>query len=175
MSIQKNLGEALSNFVAVSSILTEDFLEFEEAEDGSNSWRRNYIRTVTATIEGYSHCFRNIALICLESDSWGLFEREIDALSTGFGYTTADRIELTLKATYKLFDFNQNPEFGSSEWGNAKRAIELCHSLMYPKSVEDLEISDVEWPRLRDGCRWLFNHHFEFVRFIIEIRLKQIG
>jgi hypothetical protein len=56
---------AFNNFIDLGFILMSDILELTETdyESRSPSWRRNYIRTSIALIEGYGHCLREMCAV----------------------------------------------------------------------------------------------------------------
>ncbi len=171
MSLQKKMDKAFDNYFTITEILKSDILFLIELDDDNNSGRRNYIRTLTPLIEGYSSCFREIASIGLECNSPVISNKERQVLKEESKFGAADRIKLTLKATYKMFELVPVPDFGGNNWENAKVAITKRGALMHPKSALDLEISESSWLVIRNGLFWLTKEHFEITRLLQEKNL----
>jgi len=168
MELQDRMNAAFENYLELSDILTADGLELLESEKSDERWQRNYLRTSVALIEGYSHCFREMAAIGLECNSTEIPKNERDVLISEANVDTNNRIKLTLRATYRMFGIKPIPDFSSENWVNAKLGLEKRHSLMHPKNPSDLKISHDEWSQIYSGISWLIEQHFNLVKFLYE-------
>ena len=173
MEIQKQFIGAFNNYLALGEILAADLVKLSDSEDDSDYWRRNYIRVVASLLEGYSHCFREMAAIGLKYKSPSLSKKEEEALLTGFGYTTSDRIKLSLRAFYKMFELFPAPDFSGKEWKNAMTVFEKRNALMHPKFLNDLEFTEKSWAEIREGSNWLIKKHFDVLKIIYEKYIKK--
>jgi len=169
------MNEAFDNYLQLSEILASDLMEISDVETNDASWKRNYIRVVAALIEGDSFCFKQMAAIGLECESPTLTSKEKKALTTGVGFTAIEQIKLVLRATYKMFDLGKPPDFSGTDWGNAISMFDKRHSLMHPKSLKHLEISDTSWPVLHSGAMWLIKQHFNVTSLIHDKYSKKIS
>ena len=168
MEIQKQFVGAFNNYLDLGLVLAADLEKLSESEDDSAYWRRNYIRVVVSLLEGYSHCFREMAAIGLKCTSPSLSKKEKEALLTGFGYTTSDRIKLSLRAFYKMFELSPVPDFSGIEWKNAMTVFEKRNALMHPKSLDDLEFTEKSWTEILKGSNWLIKKHFDILKILYE-------
>ena len=116
MEIQDKMDQAFDNYLSLSYKLSEDFDQYLDTEIETEGWRRNYIRIVVALVEGYSNCFREMAVLGLDVEHPTLSAKEAKALKTGFGYSASERIKYTLRATYKMFELSPIPDFGGKQW-----------------------------------------------------------
>ncbi len=173
MDIEQRMGEALDNYLALSYLLSEDFDKFLDTENDSQGWRRNYIRIVVALIEGYSHCFSEMAVLGLECSHPDLSNKERKALESGFGFSASERVKYTLKATYKMFDLSPVPEFGSEDWEKALVVFDKRHSITHPKVPGDLEITDQSWDSIRKASNWLMKCHFDVAKILYEKHIQK--
>jgi hypothetical protein len=168
MELQARMNAAFDNYLALSDLLMSDGLLLLEMDQTDARWQRIFIRTAAALVEGYSHCFREMAAVGLECDSSAIPNKEREVLATEISMGTSDRIKLTLRATYRMFNLTPMPDFGSENWSNAKLALEKRHVLMHPKTVADLEIPPGLWERIHSGLSWLIEQHFNVITAIHE-------
>jgi len=168
MELQERMNDAFDNYLSVSNILVDDGMLLLDLKDDDVKWRRHFIRSTAAMIEGYSHCFRQISAIGLECDSINLTKAEREVLLNEGKFNATDRIKLTLRVSYKMFGYSPIPNFESDDWQNAIYALDRRHMLMHPKTVDDLEISSESWDRIHSGLEWLITQHFKFIQLIYE-------
>ncbi|MFH1777949.1 MAG: hypothetical protein ABH952_10380 [Candidatus Omnitrophota bacterium] len=173
MEIQEQFIEAFNNFMALGEVLAADLVKLSESEDDSAYWRRNYIRVVASLLEGYSHCFREMAAIGFKCTSPSLSKKEQAALLTDFGYATSNRIKLSLRAFYKMFEFSPVPDFSGKEWKEVMTFFEKRNVLMHPKSSDDLKFTEKSWAEMRKGSNWLIKKHFDVLKIISEKYIKK--
>ncbi|WP_160167685.1 hypothetical protein [Methylomonas sp. MK1] len=144
----------------MTAILHEDLLALGNSESGSQHWRRNYIRVSASLIEGYAHCLREMCSISFECIAPDISQKEEKVIRSERSFDANDRIRLTLRAAYKLFELQSTSNFGGPEWPRAQRILEKRHLLMHPKSPSDLNIPDDIWEELREDVTWLIERFF---------------
>ena len=157
------MDAAFENYFALSDVLREDLLALLETESDSQHWRRNYVRVSASLIEGYAHCLREMCAVSFECVAPEISEKEAEVIRSERSFNANERIKLTLRAAYKLFELQPAPNFGGHEWRRAQRVFERRHLLMHPKTPDDLEISNELWSELRDDVTWLVEQLFNFI------------
>ena len=160
---EERMGAALDNYLALSDVLMGDLQSLLESESESQNWRRNYIRVSASLIEGYAHCFREMCAVSFECVAPAIGKKEAEVLQSERSFDANERIKLTLRVAYKLFELQPAPNFGGPEWPRAQRVLTKRHLLMHPKSPDDLQISDELWNELYDDATWLIEQLFNFV------------
>jgi len=157
------MDAAFDNYFALSDVLREDLLALLETESDSQHWRRNYVRVAASLIEGYAHCLREMCAVSFECVAPEISEKEAEVVRSERSFNANERIKLTLRAAYKLFELQPAPSFSGLEWPRARRVLEKRHLLMHPKTTADLEISNELWLELRDDVTWLVEQLFNFI------------
>lgn len=157
------MNAALDNYFALSDILQKDLTALLESESDTQHWRRNYIRVSASLIEGYGHCLREMCAVSFECIAPEIGKKEDAVLRSEQKFDANERIKLTLRVAYKLFELQFWPNFSSSEWPRAQRVLKKRHLLMHPKTPADLEIPDDLWRELRSDATWLIEQLFNFV------------
>ena len=157
------MDAAFDNYFALSYILREDLVALLDGESDSQQWRRNYIRVSASLIEGYAHCLREMCAVSFECVAPAIGQREADVLRSERNFDANERIKLTLRAAYKLFELQPAPNFGGPEWPRAQQVLAKRHLLMHPKSPADLAIPDELWNELHDDVTWLVEQLFNFI------------
>ena len=160
---QKRMDAAFDNYLALSDLLREDFVALLESESDSQHWRRNYVRVSASLIEGYANCFREMCAVSFECVAPEIRKKELEVLVSEQSFDANERIKLTLRAAYKLFELQPAPNFGGPEWPRAQRVLAKRHLLMHPKTPADLEVPDSLWVELREDVTWLIGQLFNFV------------
>jgi hypothetical protein len=168
ISPQQKMDEAFDNYFELSKILQADLNDLLDGESDSQTWRRNFIRSSAALIEGYAHCLREVSSVSFECVSPELSKKEIGVLNSESGFDANDRIKLTLRAAYKLFELSPAPNFGGNEWPRAQKVLLKRHLLMHPKVPSDLEISDEAWSEIREDVLWIYEQLFSFFSLVQE-------
>lgn len=161
------MDAAFANYLALSDVLMADGQFLLDMEKADSQWQRMFIRNAAALIEGYSHCFRDIAKIGLEIDESLIPKADQKAL-TDHKMDTDERIKRTLKVIYRLLQIAPYPNFGDANWCNSKLALQKRHALMHPKTVDDLEITSESWEKIYAGLTWLIEQHFNVMNLIHE-------
>jgi len=74
----------------------------------------------------------------------------------------------SLRATYKMFELDEIPDFSNKNWANSKKLIDKRHALMHPKKPSDLPVSESSWQNIHDGALWLIKQHFDISKLLYE-------
>lgn len=173
MSPQEKMDSAFDNYLELSKILQEDINTILDSEVSSQYSRRNFLRTSSALIEGYTHCFRDMCAVSFECSAPEISEKEAKALKLEKEFSAADRIKFTLRAAHKIFEVEPAPDFTKGEWENVRKVFEKRGSLMHPKTRSDLEISDNLWEEIYKGVTWIFEQLFNFILLLVKTHQKQ--
>ena len=166
LSLQERMDAAFDNYLALSKELQRDLLTLLDTESNSQYWRRNFVRVSASVIEGYAHCLRDMCAISFDCISPTINNKEADVLKAEQTFGANERIKLTLKVAYKLFELQPAPNFGGEEWPRAQRVLKKRHSLMHPKIPSDLEVSDELWEELYEDATWLLEQLFNFASLL---------
>ena len=162
------MDAAFDNYFALSSILREDLTALLDTETDSQHWRRNFVRVSASLIEGYAHCLREMCAISFDCVAPTISPKEREVLCAERNSDANERIKLTLRVAYKLFELQPAPNFGGPEWPRAQRVLAKRHLLMHPKTPADLAIPDELWSELREDVAWLVEQLFTFVAVLKE-------
>lgn len=162
------MDAAFDNYFALTEVLRGDLVEMLDMESDSQHWRRNYIRVSASLIEGYAHCLREMCAVSFECVAPEIGKKEAEVLRSERSFDANERIKVTLRVAYKLFELQPVPNFGGSEWPRAQRVLEKRHLLMHPKNPADLEVPDYLWNELRGGVTWLIEQLFNFIAALQE-------
>ena len=161
--LQEKMDVAFDNYLLLSKVLHADMTTLLDNESNTQHWRRNFIRSSAALIEGEAHCLRDMCALSFECAAPEIASKEADVLRSEKDFGAEDRIKLTLRAAYKLFELAPAPNFGGNEWPRAQRVLHKRHLLMHPKTPIDLEVPDDLWNEIRDGVTWLMEQFFNFL------------
>ena len=72
-------------------------------KDSDIRWKRNFVRTLVAVIEGHSNMLRQIAASESECKPQTFSKKEQKALTSGNDFSISERIKFTLSATCQVF------------------------------------------------------------------------
>lgn len=175
MDHQAKMGAAFNNYLVVSDLLMSDGEMLMECKQDDDRWKRNFIRTASALVEGCSYCFWEMARIGLDWASSEVPTKERDVLLTDVHMSTDERLKLILRASYRIFELSPIPDFGTEDWVNARLALQKRNALMHPRVAADLELSLGSWSRIYAGLSWVIEQHFDFIRLIHERYIKNSG
>ncbi len=164
--LQQKMDAAFDNYLQLSRVLQDDMTALLDSENDAQQWRRNFIRASAALIEGYAHCLRDMCSISFDCVAPEITNREAEVLQSERSFDANERIKLTMRVAYKLFELEPAPTFGGREWQRAQRVLTKRHLLMHPKTPSDLEISDDLWTELREDVAWLFEQLFNFLTLL---------
>ena len=157
---QQRMNAAFNNYFSLSRILQEDMTALLDGESDTQQWRRNFIRASASLIEGCAHCLRDICVISFECEAPEIGKKEAEVLLSERNFDANERIKLTLRVAYKLFQLEPAPNFGGNEWPRAQRVLRKRHLLMHPKTPADLEIPEELWSEIRCDIAWLMEQLF---------------
>jgi hypothetical protein len=147
----------------MSELLQSDMEALLAGDSKSQSLRRNFVRAACSLIEGYAHCFREMCQVGLATGPGSLSADEAKVLTDERAFGSTDRVKLTVRAIFRLFELPKTPDFSERGWLQAQQLFNKRHRLMHPKSVEDLAVSDEQWDTLYDGATWIFRQLFSFM------------
>lgn len=166
--LQQRMDNAFDNYLQLSRILEADMTALLDGECEDQHWRRNFIRSAAALVEGHAHCLREMCAVSFECVAPELTKKETDVIRCEESYGAAERIKLTLRAAYTLFELVPAPNFGGNEWPNAQKVLLKRHLLMHPKTPAELEVSDSSWKDFRTDIAWLMEQFFNFLSLLQE-------
>ena len=166
---QARMDAAFDRYFVMSDALRNDLEAILRSDDGSQSFRRNFIRAACALGEGYAGCFREICAIGLETGPGDLTSNEVKALQDERALDSVERTKFSLRAAYKMLQLPAPPNFAEKGWANAQVLLTKRDGLMHPKSMDDLTVDDAHWEEIYKGTGWLFSQLFGLVD---QLRLK---
>lgn len=161
--LQQRMDTAFDNYLKLTRVLEADMTALIDGECEDQHWRRNFIRSAAALVEGHAHCLREMCAVSFECVAPELTKKEADVLRSEESFSAAERMKLTLRAAYTLFELAPAPNFGGNEWPKAQRVLSKRHLLMHPKTPADLEVSDSLWNDIRTDIAWLMEQFFNFL------------
>ena len=154
------MDAAFDNYFQLSRILQADMNALLDGENETQHWRRNFVRASASLIEGYAHCLREMCAVSFDCVAPEIGRNEAEVLQAERGFDANERMKLTLRVAYKLFQLQPAPNFGGNEWPRAQQVLRKRHLLMHPKIPADLEITNELWSELRDDVAWLMEQLF---------------
>lgn len=163
---------AVDNYLALSNILRPDLEAMLASESESAHWRRNFVRSSFALLEGYIYAIGQIAAVALKEPDPNLTANENKALNPDSKLSADTRFKHTLKAAYKRLELAPTPNFGGQEWEKARRLFSIRDALMHPRRPSDLEITETRWTEIRQDIIWLFEQAFKFMQVL---EAKHVG
>ena len=167
-TLQEQMDAAFDNYFELSEILQADMTVLLDGENESQHWRRNFIRSSAALVEGYAHCLRDMCAVCFECISPEITKKEAEVIRNEKKFDVNDRIKLTLRVAYKLFELSPAPDFGGNEWPKAQKVLAKRHLLMHPKTPSDLVVTDASWEEIRKDTIWIIEQLFNFFSLLNE-------
>ena len=159
---QQRMDAAFDNYFVLSNILQEDMIALLDGENDTQHWRRNFIRASASLIEGYAHCLRDMCAVSFECVAPEIGKNETEVLLSETSFDANERIKLTLRVAYKLFQLEPAPNFGGNEWRSAQRVLGKRHLLMHPKTPTDIDVPDDLWNEMRGDITWIMEQFFNF-------------
>lgn len=166
--LQQRMDTAFNNYLLLSRILEADMIALLDGECEDQHWRRNFIRSSAALLEGHVHCLREMCAIIFECPAPKLSKKETNVLRCEESFSAAERFKRTLRIAYELLELAPAPNFGGNDWSNAQLVFSKRDLLMHPKSPADLEVSDSLWKDIRADSVWLMEQCFNILRMLDE-------
>jgi len=148
-------------------------------ETDSQFWRRTYVRTLFALIEGVTYRFKRAALACFEdrmnrspnskvrypiqlsdADNAMLREQIFDLDDKGQSYSQTKFIPLSKNLRFafaslaRAYEVNFAFDLNSAEWSSFQQALAIRNRLAHPKASTDLFVSDEELLNAKNTFNW---------------------
>src|ERR1035437_7234425 len=106
---QQRIDNAFDNYFELSRILQADMNALLDGENETQYWRRNFIRASASLIEGYAHCLREMCAVSFDCVAPEISKKEAEVLRSESSFDANERIKLTLRVAYKLFQLQPAP------------------------------------------------------------------
>lgn len=173
---------------AVGEHLFDDncfFIELLEKEPDNQIWRRSFVRSVFAEIEGTLYGMKQLAYYASENAIFTSAE-EMFLLEEDYeldkGKVKIRRAKITLtnnilfafsafaranKTTYEL-------KVDGSEWSDFKKAIMVRDRLMHPQDEQDLTVTDQEYVIINNTLTWFRRNYEKVYKIVNEAMDKSI-
>ncbi len=166
-----NLGKPLNEWLDVSNVLRQDIENLEAAyrdDWSSQPFRRLFVRSCWAMIEGEVFCVKQFALRACElggkslSANEHIFLSEIRITVDENGIAELERVhertlsnlKRTLRIAVSKFEAGWTPDFSGQDWKALFCSLKLRHRITHPKTVGELMISDSELDIHKDAFMW---------------------
>lgn len=158
---QRAMNGAYDTFNALAGELKAEIEYLLDRDDDSEFWKRIFVRSGFALIEGYCHCIRELTAVRFQcSIAPSISKKQNQVLLCEKSFDADDRIKHTLNAACNTFGLIKI-DFGSNEWELLKQASKKRNALMHPKSSNDFSIGP-EWNAIYNGIVWMFEQLFTF-------------
>ncbi len=164
--LQQRMDAAFDNYLQLTRVLEADMTLLFKGESEDQHWRRNCIRAATALVEGHTNCLKAMCAVSSDCVAPKLAKKEEDFLRSQSHFSADDRVKLTLRTAYKLFELAPVSDFRGHEWKKAQAVLSKRDLLMHPKTPADIEIPDSSWSELRIGITWLIEQFFNFLSLL---------
>jgi len=161
---QEQMDAAFDRYFAMSELLQSDMEALLVGDPKSQSLRRNFVRAACSLVEGYAHCYRDMCQVGVAAGPGPLNADETKVLTDERAFGSTDRVKLTVRAIFKLFELPNAPDFSQKGWPQAQALFDRRDRLTHPKSVADLVVADEHWDIVYDGAAWIFEQLFSFMR-----------
>lgn len=132
---------------------TLDFGNLESEED--EFWRRMYVRSSFACIEGMTYRLKQVAHAAHKSKKCTFSEKEVPLIKEEKFLRFMDNIEFVFKITARAIDSDHKLAVGDNEWDLLRRASKIRDRLMHPKTTRDLFVSVDELHIVGRAFDWL--------------------
>jgi len=167
----KNLLANMDELSIVSKILREDELKCMKnaVKDKNQFWRRMYVRSFFAHVEGVAYRLKQLSLSAAKSFHIELTQNEISRINEE-SYELTDNAQIERKLIFSSIDKNIKFTFrvaqkahgtkldlnlGSDKrWVYFKKSINIRNKITHPKNSDDLIISDKELMNLLNAVQW---------------------
>lgn len=160
--------DVLKDWQTATEILFADVLNAADQVDriGDGCTRRSYVRAVFAAIDGSTYGMKRVVL-----QVWTQYQSKLDAddlellTETKFDQQGKSKkrflpfsnsIKFAFDVFAKVHGLVSSADYGVKGWTDLLGAAEIRHRLMHPKSSADLEVSDSDLDKIRDGADWYF-------------------
>jgi hypothetical protein len=178
------IGSVLAESRDIFKLLYED-VELAErmwSEQDSQFWRRTFIRSVFALIEGFTYRLKQVALEASKKFSIELSKSEIALLleesyevnDKGHAETKPDYIQLpkNIKFAFRMYShaysLNYQLKIDDDGWLSFKEALKVRNRLTHPKSTSDVSVSDQDMSYAETAAIWFVKSSHEIQRAMVE-------
>jgi len=133
---------------------TLDFGELESEED--EFWRRMYVRSAFACIEGMTYRLKEIAHSAHNRQKCAFSEKEVSLIKEKPPFLPfMDNIEFVFRITARAIDSEHKLAVGDNEWDLLRKASKIRNRLTHPKTTRDLSVSVDEIHVVGRAFDWL--------------------
>lgn len=132
---------------------TLDFGNLESEED--EFWRRMYVRSAFACIEGMTYRLKQVAHAAHNSKKCTFSEKELPLIKEEKFLRFMDNIEFVFKITARAIDSEHKLAVGDNEWDLLRKASKIRDRLTHPKTTRDLFVSVDELHIVGRAFDWL--------------------
>lgn len=174
-----NLGKVLNEWFEVSNLLQKDIQNLVNAYQddwSSQPFRRMFVRSGWALIEGEVFCLKQLALRACElggeilSADEHTFLSEVEMVADEKGRIwqrdvhegSLENLKRALKIATSKFELEWTPDFGNQGWEQLRRSRDLRDRITHPKTAAELAISDDELDFQRTGFAWFLETILKF-------------
>lgn len=132
---------------------TLDFGNLKAEED--EFWRRMYVRSAFACIEGMTYRLKQVAHAAHNSKKCTFSEKEVSFIKEEKRLRFMDNIEFVFKITARAIDSEHRLAVGDNEWDLLRKASKIRDRLTHPKTTRDLFVSVDELHIVGRAFDWL--------------------
>ncbi|MCC4240417.1 hypothetical protein [Thalassospira povalilytica] len=120
-----------------------------DQHEDNQTFRRAFVRSSWAQIEGSCYCLKEIASAAMMLEGAPHIKLPHDKKSGAI-----ERVKLSIKAATMVLSPNLKPDFNSVAWASLKRSIATRNALAHPKNASDLNVSSESMSDARLGFEW---------------------
>jgi hypothetical protein len=171
------IGRVLGESRDIFKLLYEDvdLAERKWKQQDSQFWRRTFIRSVFALIEGFTYRLKQVALEASKIFSIELSNSEI-ALLLEESYGVNEKGEAEVKPDYlqlpknikfafnmfsRAYGLNYELKVDDAGWLSFKEALKIRNRLTHPKSTGDVAVSDQDMSYAEKAAIWFVKSSVE--------------
>lgn len=163
---QEKFDDAIDNYLEISKMVKDDLRWMLDIDDGSEIWRRAFIRSSIPLIEAYCASLRGMVRVTLDN-GFNVSNKDAKAIEEEKSCSAEDRIKRNIKSAYEVFGIKPAPNFNCDEWALAKNAIKKRGELMHPISPKSLELPEILFNDYREGISWVVELLFAFIEKLV--------
>lgn len=152
----EGFDKALVSLLGMNDILREDLNALLDAfpDQSSQVLRRSFVRASWAYVEAITHALKLMTSIVMDAAICKLESDEI-AFLRGQRVGVLSSIKQTIHVVTKVFGLPERNLGGGSDWLRVKPSIKVRDRLVHPKTVESLQVGDLDWQTHTQGFVWL--------------------
>lgn len=178
------IGTVLAESRDILNLLYEDvdLAERMWKHQDSQFWRRTFIRSVFALIEGFTYRLKQVALEASKkfrvelskSEMALLLEESYEVNEKGQAESKPDFIQLprNIKFAFNMYSraygLNYKLKIDDNGWLSFKEALKVRNRLTHPKSTSDVLVSDQDMSYAENAAIWFVRSSDEIQRAMIE-------